>query len=63
MSDPQFQPIAELGDYALIRVSYGKGKKQYVYTGKITEKGRYMKSAIPEDFFKELVTKYLKREE
>ncbi len=59
---PKFETVVELGDYALVRVTYDNDKS-YVYTAKITKNDKWAKSGIQEDFFKELVTKYLKREE
>lgn len=54
---PDFETLVEHGDYALVRVDYGK--RQYIYTAKRTSEGRWMKSGISESRFREMVKEYL----
>ncbi len=51
-TDPKFE-VLELGDYALVKVSYGE--KAYIYTGKRTANNRWLTKPIPEGFFWELI--------
>ncbi len=52
---PDFEVLAELGDYALIRVTYPKGTA--VYTGKRSDKNpeQFFAKAVEEQFFWDLV--------
>ena len=52
-TDPEFEVLAELADYAIMRVSYGE--KPYVYTAKRTSNDRWMTKPIPEGYFWELM--------
>lgn len=52
-TDPEFKVLAELGDYAIMQVSYGE--KPYIYTAKRTSNDRWMTKPIPEGYFWEMM--------
>lgn len=52
----EFEAIVEIGDYALVRIS-GR-KKPLIYTAKRSNQDRWMRGAIREDVFQELIELY-----
>lgn len=52
---PEFEVLAELGDYALIRVTYPSGSSIYTARRSDKEPDRFFTKAVKEDFFWDLV--------
>lgn len=51
----EFEVLAELGDYALIRVTYPKGASIYTAKRSSKETDKFFAKAVREDFFWRLV--------
>ncbi len=56
----EFEPIAVVGNWALVRVIAESDAHPRVYLGRESStKGRYHKSAVPESVFRDLAREYL----